>query len=99
MSFWLREIVGWALLVLGLLAFWLCYDWLTRDGSPGSPVPMLFQAVPLLVIGVVLFRGGIHLLKVAVAARLCRDTQDVLARQRRAPTRPAVQRPAPVRQA
>jgi hypothetical protein len=99
MSFWLREIAGWALVVLGLLAFWVCYDWLTRTGTPESGMPMVFQALPLVVIGVVLFRGGIHLLKVAVAARLCRDTQDTLAQQRRTPTRPAVQRPAPGRQA
>ena len=65
--FWMREIVGWIFIVLGLYAFWLCYG-LINSGKVFSPGPMV-------LIGIFLFRGGIHLLKVAVAARLCQQPE------------------------
>ena len=59
---WLRELAGWLLLGAGLAAFAVCY--------------LVFlvnrQAVTAAVlggIGFVVFRGGLHLLKVAMAAR------------------------------
>ncbi len=61
--FWIREIVGWLFIALGLVAFGNCYM-LVRDGKVFSPGPMV-------LIGIFLFRGGIHFLKVAVAARIC----------------------------
>jgi hypothetical protein len=70
MRFWLRELAGWALVLLGLACFVVvlafCY------------LHYIFEAWPLTVIGIFVFRGGIHLLKVAVAARICQQAQDRL---------------------
>jgi hypothetical protein len=63
MRFWLRELAGWVLVVLGLYVFYSCYVLLLNH--------YLVEAGPLVLIGIVVFRGGIHLLKVAVAARVC----------------------------
>jgi len=65
MRFWIREIAGWALILLGLFIFYLCLVMLVRER------PWLLQAGLLTPIGIFVFRGGIHLLKVAVAARIC----------------------------
>lgn len=64
-----REIAGWFLLVLGLLVFYRCLGMLT-DGNH-----YMIEAGSLSIIGVVIFRGGIHLLKVAVAAQVCAEAQ------------------------
>jgi hypothetical protein len=78
MSVWLRELVGWLLLGVGLAVFGLCYTQLILNKR-------LLEAVPATFIGFVIFRGGMHLLKVATAARACREA-----------ARPAVA-PKPVR--
>jgi hypothetical protein len=70
MRFWLRELAGWALILLGLacfaIVFAFCY------------LHYIFEAWPITVIGIFVFRGGIHLLKVAIAARICQQAQDRL---------------------
>lgn len=68
MSFWLREIVGWLLLALGVWLILICYTFL-REG-------LVLEAGPMCIISLIVFRGGIHLLKVAVAARICREARD-----------------------
>ena len=65
MRFWLRELAGWLLVGLGLLVFYVCFSLLLSDR------PYILEAGPLTLIGIIIFRGGIHLLKVAVAARIC----------------------------
>ena len=65
MRFWIREIAGWLLVGLGLFIFYICVAILLSDR------PRLIEAGPLTLIGIIIFRGGIHLLKVAVAARIC----------------------------
>ncbi len=65
MGFWLREIFGWLLVGIGLFVFYFTFQILVRE-HPG-----ILEAVPLTFMGIVIFRGGIHLLKVAVAARIC----------------------------
>ena len=65
--FYIREIAGWALLVLGLWLFYLSYFVLLKNGY-------IIQSGPTVLMGIVVFRGGIHLLKVAVAARVCQQS-------------------------
>jgi hypothetical protein len=94
MRFWLREVAGWLLVLLGLLVFYECFDVLVL-----SDRHMIFEAGSLVLIGIFLFRGGIHLLKVAVAARICAQTQEKLAgnaaRPRTSRLTPPARRPAP----
>ena len=71
--FWMREMVGWLCIALGLLTFGACYFVLIRNGK-------FFEASPTVLIGIFLFRGGIHLLKVGVAARLCQQPEPKRAR-------------------
>lgn len=68
MRFWFRELAGWLLVLLGLGILVVCYDMIM--------VARLFEAGPLSIIGIVIFRAGIHLLKVAVAARVCLQARE-----------------------
>jgi hypothetical protein len=68
MSYWAREIAGWLLIVIGLYTFYQVYDFLMRK--------RIFEVVPLAFVGFIIFRGGIHLLKVAVAAQAARGLKD-----------------------
>lgn len=68
MSYWVREVAGWLLVGMGLAIFYLSYDQLMRR--------RVFEAVPLAFMGFIVFRGGIHLLKVAVAAQAARNLGD-----------------------
>jgi hypothetical protein len=65
MRTWTREIAGWALIILGLIVFYRCYVLLAGEFH------YIWEAAILMVVGVFLFRGGIHLLKIAVAAQIC----------------------------
>jgi hypothetical protein len=79
MRFWIRELAGWLLIGLGLYLFFVCYVILINQG----PQPRLLEAGPLTFIGFIVFRGGIHLLKVATAARICLHAQAEMLRQQR----------------
>lgn len=69
MRFWIRELLGWFLTLLGLfLCYWvmsLLFD---------TP-PKYLQAFVMTPIALIVFRAGIQLLKVAVAARMCSYAQ------------------------
>jgi hypothetical protein len=65
MTLWLREILGWLLLGIGLAVFLLVYQSLSAR--------RIIDCIPLTFIGFVIFRGGMHLIKVATAARLARS--------------------------
>lgn len=84
MRFWVRELAGWVLVVLGIFGFYVCYVLLLSRH--------IIEAWPLVVVAIVLFRGGIHLLKVAVAARICLLAA-VGAKEERAPVRRAPVKP------
>jgi hypothetical protein len=68
MRFWIREIFGWFLVGLGLYMFYLSYAMMMNR--------MIWEAGQWSVVGIIVFRGGIHLLKVAVAARVCLQAAD-----------------------
>jgi hypothetical protein len=87
MRYWLREVAGWLLVGLGLFFFLLTYGFCERHE--------IFEAWPIAVIGIFVFRGGIHLLKVAIAARICQQAQDRLYPE--APPATLGTRPAPAR--
>jgi hypothetical protein len=65
MSVWLREIAGWLLLGCGLAFFYFSYQRLLDR--------RFLDVIPVTFIGYVVFRGGLHLIKVATAARACRE--------------------------
>jgi hypothetical protein len=103
MRFWTREIAGWLLVAAGLFVFYTCYELLVKKDPQHDP-PRIFEAGVLTPIGFIIFRGGIHLLKVAVAARICAQAQERVAENRpsagaprRTPAAPLASRPtAPV---
>jgi hypothetical protein len=82
-SYVVREVAGWALVLLGVFIFWQTIQMLnpprvpatdaSANGDRGALVqefpPRVFEAPAIAFIGFIVFRGGIHLLKVAVAAR------------------------------
>jgi hypothetical protein len=89
MRFWWRELGGWALIVLSLVVFYLCIRFLLGETHA------ILEAPTLAFIGFILFRGGIHLLKVAMAARICAQAPEPPGAARSGPPRPAaVRRPA-----
>jgi hypothetical protein len=90
MRFWLREIAGWALVALGLLIFLVVYALCTQEQDHHY-----VEAMTMTVIGIFVFRGGINVLKTAVAARICQQAQDRLYPAPVQPARPtAGQRPS-----
>ena len=65
MRYWWREVAGW-LVGIGLLIFGWAILLLTFYHA-------IFDTGPMVLAGIFIFRGGIHLLKVAVAARVCAE--------------------------
>jgi len=79
--FWGREIVGWLLIALGLAIFYIVIDLLLRRGPE-----ILLDGHLYTIIGIFVFRGGIHLLKVAVAARIAMQVEAEAAAPTEKPT-------------
>jgi hypothetical protein len=71
MMFWVREILGWLLIVLGLYVFYLAMQILLIEG------PRILEAPFFVAIGFFVFRGGLQLVKVSVAGRVCLQAQKV----------------------
>lgn len=70
MSYWLREVAGWVLLAIGLGLFFLVVQHLIYG--------RVYQTAGMTLIGIFVFRGGIHLLKVALAVRACNEAAERL---------------------
>lgn len=77
MSVWLREVIGWVLLGVGLAAFAVCYFVFLLQRR-------VIEAAGLGMIGFVVFRGGMRLLTVAMAARAGKDASKVAVPQKKA---------------
>jgi hypothetical protein len=77
LGLWVREIAGWLLMLFGLFVLYVCYQYLESQ--------RVIEAGPLIIVGVVIFRGGIHLLKVSLAARICLEARDRSKPQRQTP--------------
>lgn len=60
--FWVREIAGWMLVLAGIFVFLMCLSFLGNQ--------QVIEAGIVAGIGIFTFRGGIHLIKVATAARV-----------------------------
>lgn len=60
--YWVRELAGWFLILAGLLVFFFCLG-LMEDRK-------VVEAGIAAGVGIFVFRGGIHLVKVATAARV-----------------------------
>lgn len=65
---WVRELAGWLLLGAGVGAFVLCYVEFLLKG-------LVVQAVICGLIGFAVFRGGLAMLKLAIASRAARDVK------------------------
>ena len=63
MSFWIREIVGWLFMLTGLLGYVVCLGVFLLNER-------VVEAGILAGVSTMLFRGGLHLVKVATAARV-----------------------------
>jgi hypothetical protein len=81
-AYWSREVAGWLLVAIGLYTFWRAYDFLLDK--------RIFEAGPLVFVGFIVFRGGVHVLKVAVAAQASRNLPEQAAAGARRVTRPPV---------
>ena len=84
MSVWAREVAGWVLLTVGLIGFAATYQQFLLNR-------LVIEAGGLGFISFVVFRSGLHLLKVAIAARAAREA-DPVAAAARPPAEPAARR-------
>jgi hypothetical protein len=75
MRYWWREAAGWGLVVIGLLIFGWAILLLTVYHA-------IIDTGPMVIAGIFVFRGGIHLLKVAVAARVCTEAAAEVGKRR-----------------
>jgi hypothetical protein len=86
MKYWTREVAGWLLIGVGLYVFYQSYRQFDAH--------YIVEGGGLAMVGIFIFRGGIHLLKVAVAAQVCLEKSDSRTQSRRPVSAPAGVGPA-----
>lgn len=64
MAFWIRELVGWGLMGLGLYGYWITLAFLAAQPA------RLIEGSTAAVVSTMIFRGGLSLIRVATAARI-----------------------------
>lgn len=69
MIYWIRELLGWALVAAGLFAFYIAVQALLQDG------PYILEGPMLVAVGFFIFRGGLQVLKLSMAGRICAQAQ------------------------
>lgn len=69
--FWLREIVGWALVVMALYLMYVALVFLMDLQSP-----RVIEAGVLVIAGLGVLKAGILLVRISTAARICRLDRD-----------------------
>ncbi len=67
--FWVREALGWVLVATGLYVFYQAMAALLREG------PFILEGPLFITIGFIIFRGGLQLIKIGVAGRVCLQAQ------------------------
>ena len=67
MLFWLREIAGWALVVVSLYLISVGLEYVTDMQEP-----RIVEAGVVMFVGTSVLRAGILLIRVSTAARICR---------------------------
>ncbi len=71
MLFWLREIAGWALVVVSLYLISVGLEYVTDMQEP-----RIVEAGVVMFVGTSVLRAGILLIRVSTAARICRAEND-----------------------
>lgn len=70
---YIREIIGWALMAGGLHLFYVSLQ-LIRPSE--GYVPLIIEGLIAAFMGFIVFRGGLQLVKVSVAARTVRGDRN-----------------------
>ncbi len=65
--FWIREIAGWALVVFSLMLIQMGLGYVTNPDRP-----KVVEAAVIMIVGLGVLRGGILLIRISTAARICR---------------------------
>lgn len=63
MGFWIREIAGWLLILLGIYGYWIALAFLATQPS------RLIEGATTAFMSTMLFRGGLLLVRISAAAR------------------------------
>jgi predicted Na+-dependent transporter len=63
-SFWIREFVGWILVLVGLYGYWITLAFLAAQPA------RLIEGTTTAFVSTILFKGGLSLVRVATAARI-----------------------------
>jgi hypothetical protein len=84
MIYWIRELIGWTLVAAGLFVFYITMGALLQDG------PYILEGPWMVAIGFVIFRGGLQVLKVSLAGRVCTQANKALLAQQEPPRRTGI---------
>lgn len=71
MLFWIREIVGWALVAVALL-----FAWQSLLFAMNTDTPKIVEAGVIMIGALGLMRAGILLIRISTAARLSREPRE-----------------------